>query len=837
MPVTKANLSYTDSDIQTLSDTEWILLRPENHIRTTDDEGQLHIIREIFDNALDETEISPGGAIDIWMFLDKKHKTYQIAIRDNGRGVPLGKLVQSFTQLKTSGKYDKSSYHTAGGLNGVGGKVAMVLSENFKVVTFRENQIGHLYFHRAELLHESVTDTPIHGSGTLVVLEPRKDYFSGVDTFINSTHDSLIKLALLLGMFSRNTHITARIVYKSIHPDFWYMNADESLRFIEPTYQDDALVVVNGADNTTAMNYLRELWQVDSPFIWKLEKIDSSEFPDMEYALTTIDERGSKRKHEVQLTFNISLFLPKILRGTFTTSIVNNIPMKDQSSSHVTGLLLAIKAKLAAYIENSEHQQFFVDLYKIPLCAAIAIKYGDVRFTSLSKDGFKSTVFESRYLKMLERVFETYPEDKWRELYDLLSEDIVIRYSQYYNKPLTSKKDAKKVSLDLIDKKFYDCETTDRTKAELFIVEGVSASHIKLARRPEFQSVFMIRGKPLNVTKSSTGKPDPISRLKSFSPYTDLMKILNIQPGQTDLSTSSYGKIILMQDADVDGGHIRALHIGGLYAINPLIIESGMVYLANPPLYEIELDDKSKSKIFVRSKSELISFRVECLYKPALTISVGDDSGKAFSKPRVLKDQELTEFCQIVVSIGEIFSELSKKLVIPEIILEKLTYLTSYLYPGKVDIVMLRKEFGSATRYNPALNIVTVAHGEDDVSFSIDGLNVTLYEEIMGILHKLCWKNLRIYVSTNYTNTLQNTKVSLVQLYQIFENLNKKLNTTRHKGLGGMDKESLDFTCVNPKTRYLHRITSLGEYDRIQELLGDDSKARKKILEDHGLLD
>jgi DNA gyrase/topoisomerase IV subunit B len=290
-----------------------------------------------------------------------------------------------------------------------------------------------------------------------------------------------------------------------------------------------------------------------------------------------------------------------------------------------------------------------------------------------------------------------------------------------------------------------------------------------------------------------------------------------------------------MQDADVDGGHIRALHIGALHEINPKILESGMVYMANPPLYEVVLDEKSDKKKFIRTKLELIAFRVEGLYKPTLTLKL---TGQAENTGvTVLKNSAFTDFCYIINMVGELFMELSNRLVIPPLILEKLTHVTGYIQPGKVNAQMLREIFGRGCYYSTALNILTIADGEKDVSFSLDGVADALYEQLMGILHRLGWKRLKILATTNFTDALQDTHISIVQLYQIFETLNSKLYVQRHKGLGGMEKDDLGPTCVHPKTRYLHQITSIGEYNRIRDLLGDDTTARKRILEHYGLLD
>lgn len=823
--VSTPNLSYGDKDIQTLSDFDWIKLRPTNHIPDTHIDGQHHIIKEIFDNSLDETELFPNGEVDVLLCLDKVKNTYQVIISDNGRGVPLGKLVESFTCLKTSGKYDKASYAgLSGGLNGVGGKVAVALSKNFKVITVRDNQIGHLVFKDANLVHESIVGFPSHETGTVVALEPDPECFTGIDQYIEFGYTKLTQLALLLSMFSKNTHIVIRTIGHSIDPKFWTMNGAESINFLRQKYTDTAAIIVDGHDKQTTMHHLRELWDVQSKFIWMLEDI-------------SFNNSWIQDGEQVILSCDINMYLPKIIRSLQVSSLVNNIPMKDLSSSHVTVILNVLKKVLSVFIEDPEVKSYFMDIYKLPLCFAVSIKYSDVQFTSLAKDGFKNKKFEEFFEPIVMKLLNQFDNENssfWKILYDQLHTDIVQRYLLYYNKPLTTKAVAKKISLELHDRQFYNCNTPNRQDAELFIVEGVSASHVRMARDPFTQAVFMIRGKPLNVHRTDKNRTDPMSRIKSFPAYEDLMRILNVQPGQTDLSTCNYGKIILMQDADVDGGHIRALHIGALLEINPRILESGMVYLANPPLYEVSLDPKSEKKKFIRSKRDLIKFRIECVYQPVLQLALTDVHGK--TEIKALQNSDYVTFCEIVVALGEMFEDLSKQLVIPVTVLEKLSHVTGYIQPGKVDVPKLREMFGVGTYYNTLTNILTIADGENEISFSLAGVTEALYAQLIPILYKLNWKSLKILVTTKLTNALQNTHVSICQLYQMFTKLNDRLHVLRHKGLGGVAKEDLRPTCMDPNTRILHQITNTGDVERILALLGDDATVRRQILDDCNLL-
>lgn len=820
-----ANKAYTASSIQEFSGIDWILKRPENHIQVTNRYGQFHIIREVLDNATDETEqiTSPGNLVTIYMFLDKENNTYQTAIRDTGRGIPHEMLVPICTKAFVSGKYDDSpdaAYQATGGLNGIGLKVAMALSENFKAIVRRDNKISSVYVHRTDLEHvvhkEVLVPTP--NTGTLVVLEPKKNTFTEIDLFIDSGYEQITKLCYLISLFSRKTTIIFKIVHHGIDPRFWTMGPKEADMFIEKTYDKEAEVVADGTNMDVAMLYLKELWGMgpEDTFQWSFENIIHEFNPEL----------GS-------IGYSISMFLPKIKRNTCATTMVNNIPIHDANSSHVTVIVDTIKNKIAPFIVNPDHQEYFLTIYKLPICVAIAIKYTKVKFTGLSKSGFRDPEFEQEYTPLIKQEINAIPDEEWKQFYEFIASDIETKYLVYYNKPLSSKK-SRRDSVDIVKPIYVDCNTRNRQNAELYIVEGLSASHITECRNHINQAVLMIYGKPKNVFKTGNLTITPQQIFNQYEIYQDLEKILHIHPKQEDLSTANFGKIILINDADIDGGHIRALHIGGLYALNPRIIEQGMVYLANPPLYEVTLDNSDKPKTkFIQDKPSLIRFFIECLYKNALSISIMD--GQSFKEPTQLDDESYVDFCYIITELGELFEHLSSRLAIPLLVLEKLTHLTHLLTPGKINSTALVAQLGRGVSYNPKTDILTVIGSRWDASFALNGVRDALYEELLGYLHKLCWKQLQIFVSTKYTNTLQNSRVSITQLYEIFKTLNSQVNVLRQKGLGGIDANDLEPLCMNPETRVLHQITSIGDFIRIQQLLGDDVTARRAILANHGL--
>ena len=814
-------IMYDDKSIQKLSSLEWARLRIESNLPNRGLEGLLKLVTEITDNSVDECEqdLSPGNVALIYLFLDKRNNTFQVMVKDNGRGIPHGAVLKSFTEMFTSGKYDRSEtavFKATGGLNGCGSVVVSACYSKFRAMVARENKYTSIFLTNGDintLVYEQNVPEQYGEHGTTVVFEPDKSLLYDFDKFIEYGYQHIVKLSYLISMFSNKTKFVVRIVEGSLNAKFWKLPVQEAYNYIESTYEKKSSLEVDGANEEMTLAYLKELWQLsdNERFLWNLENI-THEFDNT-------------------LGYNLSIYLPKTLRSTNAVMLVNNIVITDISSSPLSVLITCLKDKLAKFVKE-EHKDYFLNIYKLPICCAISTKYINVNFTGLAKSGFKNLAFEKTYLKLLTKDFDKVYEEEWEELYKLIAKDIEVKYLVYYNKPL-SKQKANKTSLDIIDPVYYDCKTTDRSQAELILVEGVSASHIVNSRDPETQALLMIYGKPKNVLKTGNNNRTPQSIFENYEVYKRLERILDIHPKQEDLSNAQFGKIILMNDADIDGGHIQALHIGGLWTLNPRIITSGMVYLANPPLYVIKDPNGKKGNKYIQDKNALIRFFIDCMYRNTFDIFVMD--GKVFKEPTKLDNESFTDFCYIITELGELFDHLSARLAIPPLILEKLTYLTPYLYNNNINGPKLEEALGRGCTYNKYTDILTVIGDREDYSFALEGVADAFYEELMGYLRALCWKDLKIFVSTKFTDTLQMSRVSIVQLYQMFLSLNSLVNVTRQKGLGGMKKEDLAPLCMNKDTRVLHQITSLGDLERIHNLLGDDVKARKEILKIHGL--
>ena len=814
---------YDDKAIQEFGHIAWIRYNPANHIPDSSIAGRLHVFRELFDNALDEAEHpnSPGDTISIYMFRDIPNNTYQLMIKDNGRGIPHGAIVRSFTQLFNSGKYSNSvegAYTFSAGSNGFGSKINFALSIDFRAIVVRDGYFSSIYAHDAnvdKLIHESNIEANPSLHGTMVVSAPLETVFTEAEEFLENGYKGLTKLCYIISMFSKKINITFKIVDEPLNPRFWKLPADKAWDYIEKSYDKKAYIEVDGGNYEATMEYLKELWQLpnNEKFLWNLTNI-THEFSN-------------------DISYDISLYLPKTMRSTNAIFMVNNVPLTDQSSSPLSVLITSLKNKLVNYVKD-DFKEYFLTIYKLPLCCAISCKCIAAKFTGLAKNGFKNREFERIYERYLTKDLNKVFEDEWQNLYELIAKDIEVKYSVYYNKPLTKK--SNKSSAEIIKPIYYDCKTSDRSQAEVYLVEGISASHITDVRDPETQALLMIYGKPKNVLKTGAKDRNAISLFNGYEAYQTLEKILNIHPKQTDLSTANFGKIILMNDADIDGGHIQALHLGALHTLNPRIIEEGMVYLANPPLYELNLGTNRNGKQqykYIQDKNSLIRFFIEAIYRNTFDIYVMD--GVYHKEPTLLDYDSFTDFCYIITCIGEIFANLSARLAAPMFILEQLTHLTQYLQPGAIRGDRITHYLGPKTNYSKNTDILTVIGNRQDYSFSLEGVAEAFYEELLSYLRQIYWRDLKIFVSTKFTDALVMKQVSITQLYEMFLSLTKQLEVTRQKGLGGMDENDLYPLCINKETRVLHQITSLGDLDRIKALLGDDVTARKNILKEHNI--
>jgi len=263
--------------------------------------------------------------------------------------------------------------------------------------------------------------------------------------------------------------------------------------------------------------------------------------------------------------------------------------------------------------------------------------------------------------------------------------------------------------------------------------------------------------------------------------------------------------------------------IGILHKINPLILSTGMVLIANPPLWVLSI---KKSTLFARDMKAYRDATI-LMYETALEVSISVNEGQ----PVVVQGGAFRDMCYLIWRIGKIFVDVANKLVIDPLHLEQLVHCVDCLTPGKIDTKTIAKR----------LNLTQCIHLKDSNSLI---LNVEGIEQIVPLknlaseirayilpeIEKICWSQLSFYVTTKFTDHYRDTPRSLVQLYQDFLVLEEAYTVSRMKGLGQMTLPQLRYTCIDPDTRSFTVISGTGDLDRIYRMLGVNTAARKGLV-------
>lgn len=316
--------------------------------------------------------------------------------------------------------------------------------------------------------------------------------------------------------------------------------------------------------------------------------------------------------------------------------------------------------------------------------------------------------------------------------------------------------------------------------------------------------------------------------------YQDIMRILNVNPRTTDISKCRFSKIIIATDADPDGYHISTLHIHDLYLINPLLISSGLVWVANPPLYSIDVN-KNK-RLFLRDKKALMDARINFIYSQTFDFQVITEvNGKTNTVP---VDKALfREICYLITYIGEQFDVVAQQLNIPRLILERFVYAIRYLYPT-IDYDHLCEYFANADGDNVQVNILpeqqtlVVSIGDKDYPISLTDVGKVIKDYLLPLVKKYKYNNLYFNFRWLLKSALNHDYqlMSPMQLYTILVQLNDSIRVKRYKGLGEMPKDSCFETLMDPTTRSLTHITAAGDTSKNYRLVGRDTVEDRKAL-------
>ncbi|WP_449018571.1 DNA topoisomerase IV subunit B [Prevotella sp.] len=522
-PQSSTPVSYTDDNIRHLSDMEHVRTRPGMYIGRLGDgklpeDGIYVLLKEVIDNSIDEFKMNAGDRIEIDV-----EDNLRVSVRDYGRGIPQGKLVEAVSVLNTGGKYDSKAFKKSVGLNGVGIKAVNALSSRFEVKSYRDGKVRELSFEKGNLQSDK-TKKSADENGTYIYFEPDATLFKNY-----SFHDDIV---------------------------------EEMLR--NYTYLNTGLTIMYNGRRILSRHGLKDLL-TDNMTVDPLYPIVHMKGEDIEIAFTHTNQYGEEYYSFVNGQHTTQ-------GGTHQTAFKEHIAktIKEFFGKYEYG---DIRNGLVAAIAVNVEEPVFESQTKIKLGS-----------TQMSPDGESINKYVGDFIKTnVDNYLHIHKEDFTDILENKIKETERERKAMAGVTKLARER-AKKANLHnrkLRDCRVHYCDVKNNRKEEssIFITEGDSASgSITKSRDVNTQAVFSLRGKPLNcfgLTKKVVYENEEFNLLQAA---------LDIEDG---LDSLRYNKVIVATDADVDGMHIRLLIITFFLQFFPELIKKGHVYVLQTPLFRV----------------------------------------------------------------------------------------------------------------------------------------------------------------------------------------------------------------------------------------------------------
>ena len=543
---------YDESSIEVLEGLDPVRKRPGMYIGSTGSRGLHHLVYEILDNAIDE---SLGGFCDTIKV--SINKDGSVTIEDNGRGIPVKKHRTGiptervvFTVLHAGGKFNGSSYKVSGGLHGVGASVVNALSKWLEVEIYRN---GKIYKDRFEDGGKPVF--PLNEAGELESVGETRKKGTKV-TFLPD--DTIFETVEFKAETIKTRMKETSFLNKGLRLIFSDARTGDTVEFLE---------------KEGIVGFVRDITK-DSQLLYD--------------SICYIE--GKDSDIEVEVAFNFTTDSRENI-----LSFCNNINTVE-GGNHVTGFksiftrVVNVLAKEVGYLKGKD-KNFDGSEIREGINAIILLKHPDPQYEGQTKTKLGSTDAKSAVENVLSLELQKFFERNVEFLKAITDNAMKLRKIRDVEMKAREKFLSKDAKLN-ISTKLAACQTKDPSNAELFIVEGDSAGgSAKQGRDRKFQAILPLKGKILNVEKSS------LSKIISNSEVATLINSLGCEVSSDsdhlDIKNLKYHKIVIMTDADVDGSHIRTLLLTFFFRYAPELIHEGYIYIAMPPLYKATVKGKS----------------------------------------------------------------------------------------------------------------------------------------------------------------------------------------------------------------------------------------------------
>jgi DNA gyrase subunit B len=806
---------YTEENMKSLKDAAHIRQNPGMYVGNTQSAGLHHLVYEIVSNSVDEA--LAGYCKQIRVVL---HKDGSASIADDGRGIPVGikkdtgksALEEALTVAGNSGKFDNAAYRMSIGLHGMGAKAMTALSEWAEAEVRRDGRVFKMEFERgyASSPLQDLGPAPAGQTGTTITFKPDPEMFGEI-TF---SYETLIDRFREIAYLHRGLAISLTDERDG---------RGEAFQF-EGGIAEYVIWLNTGETPEHAPIYIRK--EVDFPLDASLKII-------VEVAL-----QYTAGEEKIERCFTNGAFNP--VGGTHLSGF----------RSGVTKAINAYGKKEGHFKEGKDALEFRGDDFREGLTAVICVGHPDPLFESQTKIKLNNPEMDGIVASVVYEALTDYLEKNPKE---------ATRICRKIQISAEARIAAKKARDALIDRKkilgggglpgkLFDCTTRERSKSELFLVEGDSAGgSAESGRDRMFQAVLPLRGKVLNVEKARLDKLLKNNEISALIAAVGV-DIENVE----DISKIRYGKVIILTDADVDGQHIRTLLLTFFFRQMRKLVEEGHVFVARPPLFKMT---EKKIARFIQTREEMsIILNERGLKETVLNVLV--------DSPRQIAGDALKSLLPVLSEIETAAHNLERRGQSLESFLHRakdgvfpLYHVRfggkEYWFHSNDEVTAFRAEqaerLGKELVHADDLAVPSAAPADESVRYSLDEWHeVRALNRAVAKIRAMGFEPPHLVAlprvagrepPVRFVLERDGSRKELAQLRELVAEVRhfgeKGITVTRFKGLGEMDPEELWDTTLDPTKRTMLRVTmeNAAEAEKLfRTLMGEEVEGRRAFI-------
>ncbi|MEA3385550.1 MAG: DNA topoisomerase (ATP-hydrolyzing) subunit B [Thermodesulfobacteriota bacterium] len=786
---------YASKQIKVLSGLAAVRKRPAMYIGNTSIEGLHHLVYEVVDNSIDEAMVGYCTSIKVIVQEDGS-----VVVEDNGRGIPVDihptegipGLELVMTRLHAGGKFDHQTYKVSGGLHGVGVSVVNGLSEFLEAEVYRDGKAYRQTYKRGDPVGPIELLGSTEKQGTKITFKPDPQIFQETTEY----HYEILQARM------------------------------RELAFLNPS------VKIYLEDEKTGNNKEYHFKGGVTSFVEYLNKNKELVYE------TPVYINGERNQIQLEIAFQYNqAYSERIL------SYVNNIRTKE-GGTHVAGFRLALTKCINKYasddiVPKKLREKLEGEDVREGLMCVISVKVPNPQFEGQTKTKLGNSEVRSIVSSIAHEEISSYLEENPLVAKKILTRAVDAaraREAAKRAKELTRKKGGQDM---LMAGKLAECQEKDPERREIFIVEGDSAGgSAKQGRDRRYQAILPLRGKIMNVEKARFDKMLGSEEIRNLVASIGT----GIGADEFDASKVRYHKIIIMTDADVDGAHIRTLLLTFFYRQMITLVEDGMLYVAQPPLYRMAFG--KKKEFFFKDEAELDNYLFERATK---NMAIRPEN-----RERSMKGEKLKTFLENIVSYEnalEIMSrkglwrKLSQDLLVLGVKKLSQFYEESFVKSLAEKLTEKGYKVGRVKPSGSEISGYEFIVGVEDLAYLTCNVGPDLVQQAKFRRLVKVYNKVELMVNTSIEVYSEDKLVKrldrLDELLDFFRNEGRRgISTQRYKGLGEMNPIQLWDTTMNPEKRTLLKVT-IRDADEAESLfttlMGEKIEPRREFIQTHAL--